>query len=152
MPAGKGWSATPGAYPALSLLFLGSGEKLMRTFISILAGCLFMVSNIALSQDLSRDDQIREALIGNTISGVEGGKPYVEFLQPDGQINGKESEGRYTGSWQIANGRICFRYVDEGKAKNWDCVKVAVTGSRIVWIGRGERSYANLIIGNPNGL
>jgi hypothetical protein len=124
----------------------------MRAFVSILVGSLLMMPAVAHSKDLSNDEQIREALIGNTLSGVEEGKSYVEFLQPDGRIDGEEREGRYTGHWQIAKGQICFSYDDDDKATNWDCVKVGIEGSRIVWIDKGERTYANLIAGNPNGF
>ena len=62
----------------------------MRAFVSILVGSLLMMPAVAHSKDLTNDDQIREALIGNTLSGVEEGKSYVEFLQPDGRIDGEE--------------------------------------------------------------
>jgi hypothetical protein len=124
----------------------------MRAFVSILVGSLLMMPAVAYSKYLSNDDQIREALIGNTISGVEEGKSFVEFLQPDGRIDGEQRDGRYTGHWQIAKGQICFSYDEDNRATKWDCVKVAIEGSRIVWIDKGERSYAKLIVGNPYGF
>ena len=111
-----------------------------------------MVPAVAHSKELSNDDQIREALIGNTISGLEDGNSYVEFLQPDGRIDGEGREGRYTGHWEIAKGQICFRYDEDDKASSWDCVKVGIEGARIVWIDKGEKSYANFIAGNPKGF
>jgi hypothetical protein len=124
----------------------------MRAFVSILVGSLVLMPAVAHSKNLSNDDQIREALIGSTISGVEDGKSYVEFLQPDGRIDGDGREGRYSGHWQIAKGQICFSYDEDGKANSWDCVKVGIEGARIVWIDKGERSYAKLIAGNPYGF
>ena len=121
MTAGAGcYRVCLGAEPSVPPYSYIKGEKRMRAFVSILAGALLMMPAMAQSKDLSSDDQIREALVGNTVSGVEEGKSYVEFLQPDGRIDGEGRDGRYTGHWQIAKGQICFSYDDDEKASNWD--------------------------------
>ena len=123
----------------------------MGTFIRILTVCLFMHPTCVLSKELINDAQIREAIVGNTISGREDGAAYVEFINPDGRIVGEDRDGRYTGRWRLNEGRICFSYdKDGGKASDWDCAQVGLEGSRIVWISDGDRSYADLIQGNPN--
>ena len=46
-------------------------------------------------------DQIRQALAGNTILGIENGKEYSEYFLPGGFIRGRDSDGPYTGQWVI---------------------------------------------------
>ncbi|PWB80154.1 MAG: hypothetical protein C3F11_18730 [Methylocystaceae bacterium] len=102
---------------------------------------------------LSNELKIRELFAGNTISGEERGETYIEFFSPDGGIVGENSEGRYTGHWQVSRGRICLSYDEEnGKAGAWDCAQVGLNGSRIVWSAGGEKSYSTLTAGNPRGL
>ena len=42
------------------------------------------------------------SIIGNTVSGIEDGKSYTEYYQPDGYVHGLELEGPYVGEWRIA--------------------------------------------------
>ena len=89
----------------------------MRNPSIIFAVAAMTVASSANAQSAFSDDQIRSALVGNTISGQESGEPYVEFLRPDGRIDGVGSDGRYTGHWVISRGRMCMSYdVDDGKA------------------------------------
>jgi hypothetical protein len=125
----------------------------MRNPSIILAVAAMMVASSAKAQTAFSDDQIRSALVGNTISGQESGKSYVEFLRPDGRIDGMGSDGRYTGRWVISRGRMCMSYDDgEGKATPWDCARVATRGDKVIWVNQGEKSYSALSRGNPRNL
>ena len=125
----------------------------MRNPSIILAVVAVTMASSAKAQTAFSDDQIRSALVGNTISGQESGEPYVEFLRPDGRIDGMGADGRYTGHWVISRGRMCMSYDEEdGKATPWDCARVATRGDRVIWVNQGEKSYSALSRGNPRNL
>ncbi len=125
----------------------------MRNPSIILAVVAMTMASSAKAQTAFSDDQIRSALVGNTISGRESGEYYVEFLRPDGRIDGMGADGRYTGHWVISRGRMCMSYDEEdGKATPWDCARVATRGDRVIWVNQGEKSYSALSRGNPKNL
>ena len=125
----------------------------MRNPSIILAVVAMTMASSAKAQTAFSDDQIRSALVGNTISGQESGEYYVEFLRPDGRIDGMGADGRYTGHWVISRGRMCMSYDEEdGKATPWDCARVATRGDRVIWVNQGEKSYSALTRGNPRNL
>ena len=125
----------------------------MRNPSIILAVVAMTMASSAKAQTAFSDDQIRSALVGNTISGQESGEYYVEFLRPDGRIDGMGADGRYTGHWVISRGRMCMSYDEEdGKATPWDCARVATRGERVIWVNQGEKSYSALSRGNPRNL
>jgi hypothetical protein len=125
----------------------------MRLLAIILVASAITLPTMVQSKMLSNDDEIRQMLVGNTISGEEEGETYVEFLHPDGRITGEDRQGRYAGHWQLSGGRMCLSYDQEdGEPSNWDCSQVGFEGSRVLWSARGEKSFSNLITGNPNGF
>ncbi len=125
----------------------------MRNPSIILAIAVMTVVSSANAQTSFSDDQIRRALVGNTISGQQSGKSYVEFLRPDGRIDGIGSDGRYTGRWVISRGRMCMSYDEgDGKATPWDCARVLIQGDKVIWVDQGEKSYSALSRGNPKNL
>lgn len=129
------------------------GRKEMRALNAMLVATAVTVPSQAQSKMLGNDDQIRQVFVGNTVSGVEQGESYVEFYFPDGRIGGEGREGAYSGHWQIVRGRMCLSYdVAGGKATPWDCARVGLEGSRIVWAERGEKSFSVLKAGNPKGF
>ena len=75
-----------------------------------------------------RPNRSRRRSVGNTISGVEDGASYVEYIVPDGTIRGIEADELYTGRWQIAGPKFCMSYVDDGGA--WKPVGVLSDRSR----------------------
>jgi hypothetical protein len=126
----------------------------MRAAVLGLAGLLLLTS-LSPAAVLTTEDEIRQAVVGNTISGMEDGKSYTEYYQPDGHIHGLDPEGPYVGEWRIAGRNICVRYFDEdgkGSIGAWDCMGVDVKGSIFAWITDGERYEAHLVPGNPNKL
>ena len=64
----------------------------MRGAILGLAG-LMSLSSVSFAAVLTTEDQIRQAIVGNTVSGIEDGKPYAEFFLADGNIRGVGPEG-----------------------------------------------------------
>ena len=125
----------------------------MRVLALIAMAVVIALSSAAQSELLSTDDQIRKALVGNTVTGVEEAEAFTEYFHPDGRILGEDRQGRYTGHWLISGAQMCMRYETEGgKESNWDCSEVDLDGSRITWLADGEKTFSNLILGNPNGF
>ena len=56
---------------------------------------------------LTTEDEIRRAIIGNTVSGTEDGKPYSEYFLADGHLRGVGPEGPYSGEWRISGRELC---------------------------------------------
>jgi hypothetical protein len=123
----------------------------MRVGMLGLAGFLSLTS-ASLGAVLTTEEQIRLAIIGNTVSGTEDGKPCSEYFLPDGHLRGVDPEGPYSGEWRISGRRLCERYFDEGSSSDWECMGVEIVGSRFAWIVDGERYEARRIAGNPNNL
>jgi hypothetical protein len=101
--------------------------------VILLAGVTLALSTTAFAQALS-GTQIRQALVGRTISGFDKGEAYSEYLSPNGSISGRSSSGAYSGSWRILNNEICFLYAeDAGRGGKWDCNEVRLRGNQIIW-------------------
>ena len=127
-------------------------KRSMRRAMSGVAGLLILASG-SFGAVLTTEDQIRKAVIGNTVAGVEDGKAYTEYFQPDGYLHGEDPEGPYVGEWRIAGRDICTRdFSEEHSMSDWECVSVDIDGSRFAWVKDGERYEAQLRHGNPNKL
>jgi hypothetical protein len=123
---------------------------LRQRTIVLVATLAVLLPTLGRSEVLTGDEQIRRALVGNTISGEEDGGQYTEYLHPDGRIVGMDRQGRYSGHWMIANGQICFRYLDGDKETDWDCSSVDLDGTQVKW--RVDNSTAKLTPGNPSNF
>jgi len=127
----------------------------MRAIV-LTSAALLALTNFSFGAVLSTEAEIRQAIVGNTISGVQDGKSYTEYYQPDGYIHGLETEGPYVGEWRIASQNVCVRYFDDdnknGAIGAWECMGVDVTSSLFAWIKDGQRYEAKLVPGNPNKL
>jgi hypothetical protein len=73
----------------------------MRLAMLGLAG-LLVLSSASFGAILTTENQIRQAIVGSTVSGTEDGKPYAEYFLPDGHIRGVDPEGPYSGEWRIS--------------------------------------------------
>ena len=125
----------------------------MRILTAILISTAMIAPSLAQPRRLPNNDKIRQVFAGNTISGREGGKAYVEFFHPNGRISGEASDGKYSGNWQVSRGRVCLSYEKgNGGRTAWDCSNISVNGSRIVWIAEGKKFFSALARGNPRGL
>jgi hypothetical protein len=134
----------------------------MRAVILGFAG-LLSATSLSFCAVLTTEAEIRHAIIGNTISGTEDGKPYTEYYQPDGYIHGREPEGSYVGEWRIADRSFCVRYFDKGEGADreeegsgsigaWECMGVDIQGSLFAWVKDGDHYKAQLVPGNPNKM
>ncbi len=119
---------------------------------------MLSLTSLSFGAVLTTEAEIRQAIIGNTVSGIEDGKSYTEYYQLDGHIHGLEPEGPYVGEWRIAGPSFCVRYFDKeddegsGSTGAWECMGVEIQGSLFAWIKDGERYKAQLVPGNPNKL
>jgi hypothetical protein len=96
-------------------------------------------------------NDIQAKIIGNTVVGVDEGKPYQEYYNPNGSISGKDTDN-YTGSWRIDGNKLCTGYESNDETKtdlDWTCSGVAVDGDTVIWEDtEGEKSDAKLLPGN----
>ena len=124
---------------------------------------LLSLTSLGFGAALTTEAQIRQAIVGNTISGVEDGKSYAEYFQPDGYIHGAELEGLYVGQWRTTGRNLCVRYFIKGEGPDreevgsgdigaWECMGIDIQGSLFAWIKDGERYKAQLVPGNPNKM
>ncbi len=99
------------------------------------------LSTTAFARSLT-GDQIKQLIIGKTITGVQDNARYSEYLDPQGTISG-DSEGEdYFGRWRISGNELCFRYA--GESKEWVCTGVTLKGSTIIW---DDNTSATLVAG-----
>jgi hypothetical protein len=119
--------------------------------VTLLVSVTLALSTTAFAQALS-DAQIRQALVGKTISGTENGEAYSEYLNPDGVISGRSSSGAYSGRWRISDNEICFLYEeDAGRGGKWDCNEVRLRGNQIIWDDNSTATVSGAIIGGVLG-
>ena len=117
----------------------------MALILAGVAGCVTTSgqSNVA---------DINAHVIGNTVVGVDDGKPYQEYYNPNGTIEGMDTE-EYTGSWRIMGTKLCTNFPPDDDTKTttepaWTCSGVSVNGDTVTWIDdEGERSEAKLLPG-----
>lgn len=97
------------------------------------------------AQDLATGDQIRAAIIGNTVQGsmsASGG--YTEFYAGDGTVRAAD----YTGRWAVKGDAMCFAYGDDPAI----CWGVRLSGNRVTWVvNGGDEGTGTILAGNPNG-
>jgi len=107
------------------------------------AGCATASSQTSVSD-------IQAHVIGSTVVGVDNGKPYTEYYNPDGTIEGMDTE-EYTGSWRMEGSKLCTNFPDDDSAKTdpkWSCYSIAVNGENATWTDdEDERSEVKLLPG-----
>lgn len=94
--------------------------------------------------------EIKARIIGNTVAGVEDGKPYQEYYKADGTILGNDGSAPYTGMWRIDGNRLCMAYPsddDSGKFGEWTCSNVGLVGDRVIWNEDGDLTEGKLLPG-----
>jgi len=113
----------------------------MRMFV--LAAAAAFVASPLMAADLATGDEIRAAVIGNTVSGgMADGTAYAEFYDADGAI---KADG-YTGEWSIVGDEMCFDY-GEGPG----CWGLVIDGEMVTWMNDGEAEGTGTIaVGNVN--
>jgi hypothetical protein len=104
----------------------------MRTYLAIAASVLIPVHAFAGDMQPMSIDDMKAAIIGNSMSGrTEGGDDYIEYYRHDGRIVGlSKTAGQYGGTWSFRqDGLMCFRYGDG--AFDGGCVRLSRDGDQI---------------------
>ncbi|QJP13743.1 hypothetical protein G3545_08780 [Starkeya sp. ORNL1] len=116
-------------------------------YVALPCGILLLLTVTLFASDAELTaTEIRARVIGNTVVGVEDGKYYEEYLQPNGIIAGRSRQETYRGWWRIDANKLCFAYEtdDEDASKDWDCNTVSLNGDRVTWDGE---EHARLVPG-----
>ena len=89
-------------------------------------------------------------MVGNSITGNEGGKTLTEYYAPDGTAKSMTGNEISTGNWMLMGEVVCFKYTDEPKA---ECYKVEVLGNTLtMYDEKGSGTRYEILKGNPKGL
>jgi hypothetical protein len=109
----------------------------------LLAAIAVLLATPALAGEMATADQIRAAIVGNTVQGdMSDGTAYTEFYGADGTIKGKD----YSGTWTFDADRMCFAY-----GADPICFDVAIAGDKVTWMSGGAPAGTGTILpGNPN--
>jgi len=104
----------------------------MRTFLAVAIALLIPVHAVAGDLQPMSIDDMRAAIIGNSLSGMtDHGEDYVEHYRLDGTIVGiSKAAGRYQGTWSFRqDGLMCFRYGEDALAGG--CVRLSRDGDQV---------------------
>ena len=103
---------------------------------------------------LMSEAEMRDFLVGNTYQGDSvrhPGSTYIEFIHPDGKINGLwNGEDRYKGNWAISGKVWCYKY----KTIN-GCNTFSRSGDTVFWYrldGTTKGGKSTVLAGDPNNL
>ena len=89
-------------------------------------------------------------LVGNSISGKEGGENLVEYYAPDGTSKSMTGNEISTGKWALVGETVCFKYTDSSET---ECYRVEVMGNFVTYTdAKGTGSRYEILKGNPKGL
>jgi pyruvate/2-oxoglutarate dehydrogenase complex dihydrolipoamide acyltransferase (E2) component len=88
------------------------------------------------------------ALVGNSISGMEDGKPLVEHYAADGTAKSMHGNEISTGKWALAGETVCFRYDSET-----ECYRIEVVDNTATFTdSKGAGTRYDILKGNPKNL
>ena len=89
-------------------------------------------------------------LIGNSITGDDGGKTLTEHYSADGRAKSMTGNEISQGTWAISGEVVCFKYTDEPKP---ECYKVEVMGDAVTFFDeKGTGTRYQILKGNPKNL
>jgi len=89
-------------------------------------------------------------LIGNSITGDDGGKTLTEHYSADGRAKSMTGNEISQGTWAISGEVVCFKYTDEPKP---ECYKVEVMGDAVTFFNeKGTGTRYQILKGNPKNL
>lgn len=111
------------------------------TFARMFAG----VAVAALSSPAfaATQEELQDALVGNTFQGDMGGGGYSSFFAEDGTYHDTASSGRY----EITEDGVCYPETDFG------CYQATIEGTSLEWMKDGESAGTGEILeGDPLGL
>jgi hypothetical protein len=89
-------------------------------------------------------------LIGNSITGDDGGKTLTEHYTADGRAKSMTGNEISQGTWALSGEVVCFKYTDEPKP---ECYKIEVMGDAVTFYDeKGSGSRYQVLKGNPKNL
>jgi pyruvate/2-oxoglutarate dehydrogenase complex dihydrolipoamide acyltransferase (E2) component len=92
--------------------------------------------------------QAWSALVGNSISGMEDGKPLVEHYLADGTAKSMTGNEISTGNWALVGETVCFKYDNET-----ECYKIEVMDKTATFTdSKGTGPRYEILKGNPKNL
>jgi len=92
--------------------------------------------------------QAWSALVGNSISGMEDGKPLVEHYLADGTAKSMSGNEISTGKWALVGDTVCFKYGEET-----ECYKIEVVDNTATFTdSKGSGTRYDILKGNPKNL
>jgi len=111
---------------------------LLGIFIVALVGCKTL-QETTMSKKVTKpegvtimsEQELRDTLVGNTYAGdsVRYDGTYVEYIRPDGKINGLwKGTDRYKAEWAISGNVWCAKY-----KSGTQCSTLAKSGDTIYW-------------------
>lgn len=88
-------------------------------------------------------EELQDALVGNTFQGDMGGGGYSSFFAEDGTYHDAAASGRY----EITEDGVCYPGTEFG------CYQATIEGTSLEWIKDGESAGTGEILeGDPLGL
>lgn len=111
------------------------------TYMQVLASVT--VAALASPAFAATQEELRDALVGNTFQGDMGGGGYSSFFDVDGVYHDSEASGRY----EITADGVCYPDTDFG------CYQATVDGTSLEWMKDGESAGTGAILeGDALGL
>lgn len=88
------------------------------------------------------------ALVGNSISGTDDGKPLVEHYLADGTVKSMHGNEITTGQWALVGDTVCFKY-----GNDTECYKIEVVDNTATYTdSKGVGTRYEILKGNPKNL
>lgn len=82
-------------------------------------------------------EELQEALVGNTYQGGMGGGQYSSYFAADGTYHDTSTSGRY----EITEDGVCYPDTDYG------CYEAVIDGRSLEWVKDGESAGRGEILG-----
>jgi hypothetical protein len=90
-----------------------------------------------------------DTVVGNTLTGKQGGKTYHDYYRKDGTVIALEDGEIETGKWTLEGDKICTKFPDEDK----NCFSIVASGRTVTLTdAKGKGLRATLLRGNPKDL
>ncbi|MGI9412117.1 MAG: hypothetical protein ACR2PM_00500 [Hyphomicrobiales bacterium] len=105
----------------------------LKPFAAVVFAVLVMSAALAGERPLT-GDEIRAALSGNTVEGVQDGADWKQYFDRNGQTTyvsgGRASPGR----WAVRGDRYCSQWPP---SERWDCYRMTGEGDRMTFVPAG---------------
>ena len=111
------------------------------TIMRIVAAAAF--SHVSGSAIAATQEELRDALVGNTFQGDMGGGGYSSYFADDGIYH----DGTTSGIYEITGDGVCYPDTDFG------CYQATIDGTSLEWMKDGESAGTGEILeGDALGL